>query len=282
MSARPEDIIDLDKYPIDQLDTPRGKEVVERCKRELAELNSSVMRGFLRADSMEGLQAEARQLSKDAFYYEKGGLNCYRTADDPRFPEDHPRRLFYDVKEGVVAFDQFPGHSTLRKLYAWQPLTDFLAAVFGKDALYPFDDPFQGLNLMAISENTSNMGMGWHFDENEFTITLMMQPPEAGGEFEYVPDIRTPWDENYRGVQRVLQGDMTGVLREPPEFGMLALFRGGYSLHRVAPVRGNTQRLQCIATYEKKPGQKASDESSIAIYGPRVAKIIAERKASTK
>jgi hypothetical protein len=280
MSAKPEDIIDLEKYPIHELKSARGKELVEHCKAELAEINSSVLRGFLREDSKEGLQAEARVLAKDAFYYEKGGLNCYRTADDARFPEDHPRRLFYDVKEGVVAFDQFPADSTLRKLYAWQPLTDFLAAVFGKEALYPFDDPFQGLNLMAISENTSNMGMGWHFDENEFTITLMMQPPEEGGEFEYVPDIRNPWDENYRGVQRILQGDTTDVRREPPEYGMLALFRGGYSLHRVAPVRGKVQRLQCIATYEKKPGQKASDESSIAIYGPRVAKIIAERKAN--
>lgn len=277
MTLTPEQMIDLDKYPIHDIDSKKGKALVEQCRNDLSEVCSSVLRGFIKAEVKDALQAEARKLAEDAFYYEKGGLNCYRTGDDPRFPIDHPRRKFYEVKEGVVAYDQFPAESLLDKIYRWEPLSKFLAAVFEKEALYPFDDPFQALNIMALQENTDDVGMGWHFDENEFTVTMMMQPPEEGGEFEYVPNIRNYWDENYLGVNEILDGSDEGVIREKPEFGMLALFRGGFSLHRVAPVKGNTPRLQCIATFDKAPGQKATDESSIAIYGPRVAKIIAEQ-----
>ena len=132
-----------------------------------------VLPGFVKAEAMGALQSEGKALAQQAFFYEKGGLNCYRRADDPRYPADHPRRLFYDVKEGVVAYDQFPQDSRLTRIYLWQPLSDFLARVFEKDALYPFGDPFQALNIMVLRENPSDMGMGWHFDENEFTITLM-------------------------------------------------------------------------------------------------------------
>jgi len=268
------DLIDLDKYPLDNLDSPEGEALVTRCRLEMSGTNSCVLRGFIKQSLRPVLADEAATLASKAFFYEKFGLNCYRTADDARYPLEHPRRRFYDVKEGVVAYDQFPLDSLLRKLYNWQPLAEFLARVFEKPALYPFEDQFQGLNLMVIKENEEEVGMGWHFDENEFTITIMMQPPESGGEFEYVPDIRSAWDENYRAVADVLEGQRERVLQEPPEFGMLALFRGGFSLHRVAPVKGETPRIQCIATFEKQPGMKASAESSMNIYGPRVRAIL--------
>ena len=80
------------------------------------------------------------------------------------------------------------------------------------------------------------------------------------------------------GVQAILQGSAEGVRRVALQAGALALFRGGFSLHRVAPVSGDTDRLQCIMTFEKASGQRASEESSINIYGPRVAEIISKQK----
>ena len=29
---------------------------------------------------------------------------------------------------------------------------------------------------------------GWHFDDNEFVVSLLLQRPAVGGEFEYAPD----------------------------------------------------------------------------------------------
>jgi len=56
----------------------------------------------------------------------------------------------------------------------------------------------------------------WHFDINEFTITTLLQSAERGGEFEYVPDLRTPDDECFDDVKRCVRQSRpgTGSLRE--------------------------------------------------------------------
>ena len=70
---------------------------------------------------------------------------------------------------------------------------------------------------------------GWHFDDNEFVISLLLQKPAQGGEFEYVPMIRS----------------------DP---GTLALFRGTRSLHRVSPVGQGPTRLIALLSYDARPG----------------------------
>jgi hypothetical protein len=104
-------------------------------------------------------------------------------------------------------------------------------------------------------------------------ITLLLQAGEAGGEFEYVPLIRSRENENFEAVKRVLDGDRTGVIQLQQEPGMLVLFKGHHSLHRVAPVKGSRRRFQTILAHNTRPGVLGSRESSILHYGPRVALI---------
>ena len=73
----------------------------------------------------------------------------------------------------------------------------------------------------------------WHFDTSNFTVTLAIQNAEAGGAFEYAPGIREG-DENFEDVKRVLNGTSEKVTVLELEPGDLQLFRGRYSLHRVA------------------------------------------------
>jgi len=47
--------------------------------------------------------------------------------------------------------------------------------------------------------------LGWHFDGADSVVTLMLQAPTAGGQFEYVPMLRSADDENQEGVRRPLQ-----------------------------------------------------------------------------
>ena len=46
----------------------------------------------------------------------------------------------------------------------------------------------------------------WHFDGNDFTVSILVQQAEQGGDFEYVPNIRTSDDENFEGVNKILNG----------------------------------------------------------------------------
>ena len=45
----------------------------------------------------------------------------------------------------------------------------------------------------------------WHFDGNEFTVSILIQEAKEGSLFEFVPDIRKPGDENLESVKSILK-----------------------------------------------------------------------------
>jgi hypothetical protein len=88
-----------------------------------------------------------------------------------------------------VATDLIPPDAAIKQLYQWDGLTKFIAAATGAQTLYRSADRFQALNISVMDEGGRQQ---WHCDTNEVAITLLLQAPEAGGEFEYVPLIRSP------------------------------------------------------------------------------------------
>ena len=110
--------------------------------------------------------------------------------------------------------------------------------------------------------------LGWHFDNSAFAVTLMIQPPENGGVFEYVPALRDhgSGDMNFEGVGEVLDGDVHGTSLDI-RAGTLALFRGRNSLHRVTPTLGDTLRIQVVMAYNTEPGVGLSEQARITFYG---------------
>ena len=75
----------------------------------------------------------------------------------------------------------------MRALYDSEDFKEFLCSVLNEESLYKYDD-----NLSSINIHYAKTGqeLGWHFDNSSFAITLLIQKPEAGGEFEYVRDFR--------------------------------------------------------------------------------------------
>ena len=73
----------------------------------------------------------------------------------------------------------------------------------GKDELHVYEDP---VSNMIVNVQRAGQEFNWHFDTNEFTITMLLQPADQGGEFEHVPELRAPDDENDAGVTAVLDG----------------------------------------------------------------------------
>ena len=185
-------------------------------------------------------------------------------------PDDHPWNVTTPRCLGLVAYDLFPGNSGFRALYNWRPFIRFLAGTLDIGRLYPLDNRYQAVGISVMPEGP---GHNWHFDENDFTVTLMLQKPEAGGAFECVPNIRTPADENYPQVQRVLEGARDCVQTVPFEPGTLMIFRGHYALHRVSPVAGERPRLVGVFMYDTRPDNAGTIETTIAVYGPRILEV---------
>lgn len=96
------------------------------------------------------------------------------------------------------------------------------------------------------------IGFPWHFDTNNFTITLAIQNSDEGGLFQYAPHIRRS-DENFDVVQKVLDGTSDKVVSLALELGDLQIFKGRYSLHRVSPLRGDRKRYVAIFSYVEEP-----------------------------
>ncbi len=74
-------------------------------------------------------------------------------------------------------------------------------------------------------------------------------------------------DENFPEVAKVLEGtsDKVTVLNLEP--GDLQLFCGRYSLHRVAPLKGNRPRYVAIFSYVEEPEMVGSVERTKQLYG---------------
>ena len=142
--------------------------------------------------------------------------------------------------KSLIAYDQIPASSPLRAVYEADELTTFVGAALGVDPIYRQADEIGALNVMLYEPGDE---LGWHFDNADFVVTLMLQAPAAGGAFEYVPMLRGPGDDNPQGVASLLGGDRTGVRTMNPDPGTLALFRGHHSPHRVTPVEGPVQRI---------------------------------------
>ena len=126
--------------------------------------------------------------------------NCYFDDEiDETLPEDHPRRILVRSAQKAVAMDLLPEDFGSRRIYASDEVLAFVARALEKDVLYRSADPLDGCNMTVYEEGDE---LGWHFDQSEFSVTLMIQRAEGGGAFAYAPMVRTPDDERYDDVRR--------------------------------------------------------------------------------
>ena len=262
------DLVNLDRYPIDSLDSELGAALVERGRQALASTDGCPLPGFLSPAGLETLAAESRLLAPLA-HVGTSQRNVFFSDDDPTLAPDHPQRIFLDRRLALVGYHLIPPDAWLTRLYLWPPLRRLLAALLGQEKLYCFDDPYQAVNLSVMDESSA---LNWHFDSNEYTVTLSLVEAEAGGEFEYAHQIRTPEDDNPEAIKRVLAGDRTAIERVPMPAGALMLFKGRYSLHRVTPIRGGRRRLMAVILYESHPGRRSSYAVNRQVYGPSVGR----------
>jgi hypothetical protein len=251
-------IVDLDRYPLDA-------GLVDECRAALRAEGAVKLDGFVRAEAVARMVDDARSLASRGFPND-ATHNAYYFDDeiDESLPADHPRRILVRSAQRAVAMDLLPDGFAPRAIYESPEITRFVADVLERDVLYRSDDPLDGCNLTVYEEGDE---LGWHVDQSEFSVTLMIQRPETGGDFEYAPLVREPGDEHYDDVRDVLRGTSGRVKVLAGEPGTLAFFRGRYSLHRVPPIGGSTPRMNSVLTYVSEPGHRLSAMAQRLYYG---------------
>ena len=90
-------IVDLEKYPIHDLQSHKIKKIIEKCKAELENDSCSVIPNFILPNSLAVMRKELEQ-QLDEVYMSKESINAYLYAkDDPSLPKDHPKRIFMNL-----------------------------------------------------------------------------------------------------------------------------------------------------------------------------------------
>ena len=263
--------IDLNRYPIEKIGSGR-EALIKESNLAIQDEGCVVLKGFVKQERIRELVDECDRVEKHG-HRNFTRTNPYFLNDREDLPTTHPLRRFYDRSNAFVPADNLAGDSILRAIFDWPAFSPFIKEVLGEEKFFPYADPLADVTVNLAEEGG---GFPWHFDTNNYTVTLAIQNAENGGDFEYSPMVRSLTDENYEVVEKVLDGDKTLIQTLHLEPGDLQIFKGRYSLHRVAPLSGARKRYVAIFSYVAEPGMVSSPQRAKELYG-RVLPIHLER-----
>jgi len=234
------ELIDLDTYPIDQPDSEAYRAVVEQAREGLRGDGCAVIKDLVRPDALERLGREIWE-RKHTTHFSTQVMNPYfHFEHNPDFPDRHPMNTLLERSSGFIPGDSWEGTTAMRQMFEHPDLARFLAECLEIDELHPYADPLAGLTANILDPGQQ---FTWHFDTNEFAVTVLVEEAEEGGLFEYVPNIRSDGDEGFDHIQEVLEGGRRGVHTLDLRPGDMQIFRGRYSLHAVSRVGADSKPI---------------------------------------
>jgi hypothetical protein len=257
----PADLVDGARY---RLDDPAARAaIVAEAQRQLARDGCAILSRFVTSAAVQRMAGEVADLLPQAHRRDLN-LRAYGEEIDLTWSADDPRRRTHPFTMNSVATDQFDPDGPVLRLYMWDGLTRLVADMLNEPLLYRVADPLMSCNATILSDGDQH---GWHFDSNDFVVSLLLQAAEAGGRFEFAPAIRSPDDENLAGVAAAMDGS-SPLLRQPPMApGALILFRGRNALHRVTPVSGRRKRIIALFSYDRRPDMHFGERSRVNVFG---------------
>jgi hypothetical protein len=247
--------IDLARYPIDRLDLAEGRALVERCRADLARSGITQLPGFLRPEAVAAWSREALRCGAGAYHMDHEGTQF--VADESALPADDPRRYRIRTALRFVPGDEVPRESPLWAVYAWPPLLDFVRRALSRDALYRAKDALNSVNYLVYHDGDEQ---DWHFDEQDFSVTILLQASPGSG-FEFVPDLRDAHGQDLPGMRAAQAGTHPRLVRPTASPGTLSLFEGRYHYHRATRVRGDRERLVALFQFDDHPDDPDPEES---------------------
>jgi hypothetical protein len=261
--------IDLERYPIDDPASERCQSLVSSSRERLEDNGVLTLPGFLLNGTVDNLLAEVNHL-KPKGHRMTGEFSAYSddmsAVENQALPNKHPGRMYLPAAHRFIAGDLIDESGPIRKIYHHLSFIRFIADVLGLEALHVVADSMGCINYLIYEAGDCN---GWHFDTTEFVISIPLQFSQAGGCYEYMPDLRGPENENLAAVSDRMQNpdNSQGVNAINLEVGSLFLFKGKNTLHRVTEIIGSRDRVVTILSFNQKPGHLLSKGSRLAMYG---------------
>lgn len=251
------DIVDFDRYALD--DTNSRTKLINEAQKSLEKTSCVVLPGFLKKGVAARMAKEAEGVLPLAYRRDKQ----YPAYSADSEVGEVGRRLFWN-KQFVTPSDILPTDGLINTLYAWDGMTSFVADVMCEKFLYRLGDELMRCVTTIMGNGDQH---GWHFDANDFVVSLLLQKPESGGEFEFAPNIRSALEENEADVASVFNetGNLTRI--HAVDAGTLMLFCGRWSLHRVRAIAGSRRRIIALFSYDRTPNVVHTPEVRMRAVG---------------
>ena len=252
-------LVDTGRYPLDGRDLPADDarhvaywRAVEEARTGLRADGCALLNEFVTPAAVRQLNEEI-VAAKPQTHFSSQVINPYfHTQINPEFADDHPVNTFTERSSGFIPGDAWPSVCAMDTLFRAPQVCRLLADCLEIDELHCYDDPLAGLTANILDPGQQ---FPWHFDTNDFAVTVLVRPADEGGLFEYAPAVRTADDEGFDAIGGLLAGGRDGVHTLDLCPGDLQIFRGRYSLHRVTRVAASSQpRHAAIFAYTRQPG----------------------------
>ena len=275
------ELIDLATYPLDAPHSETYQAVIREAQAGLGSVGCAVIRDLVRPDAVACIDKEIVD-RKHTTHFSIEVMNPYfHTTHNPDFPEHHPVNTFLERSSGFIPGESWDSGLAIDTLFRAPELAQFLADCLEIDALHCYADPLAGLTANILDPGQQ---FTWHFDTNDFAVTVLVQDADSGGEFQYCPAIRSATDENFEDIQAVLDGGETigrseGVHTLELRPGDLQIFRSRHSLHRVKRVAADSRpRHAAIFAYTEAPGVIGRVQRTMQLFG----RVLPEHEAAER
>jgi hypothetical protein len=260
-----DELLDLDRYPLLAPEHSSYRSAVDHAREGLRSVGCAVIPQIVRPAAL-ALLSEEIGARKHLTHYSTSSINPYfHTQHDPAWPDHHPVNTFTERSSGFIPGDAWAPGLAIDTIFRSEPLAAFIADCLEEPALHCYADPLAGLTANILNPRQQ---FAWHYDTNEFAVTLLVDEADAGGLFEYVPMTRTPADEGFDRLQQILDGDRSEVHTLELRPGDIQIFRGRYSIHRVTRVAADSRpRHAAIFAYTAEPGVIGRLERTLQLFG---------------
>jgi len=263
---RLKDVINLTKYPVDDVNTQEFKTLLKQTRDTYEKDGIVTLHNFLSDEALEKSVAEMER-AKGSEWFTKSTHNVFLDAGDEAFAEDHIRNRELPTSVASLAYDRLDINGPLLTLYHSDAFCVFLAQVLGMEHFYRLADPLGAASINIFPPGTAH---NWHFDESVFSVTIMIQKPESGGLFRLTTPIREKGNETdnlYDVIEGIVdkKNDIASTLKFEP--GTLSIFSGSRCLHEVTEIYGDKDRLVAVFCFATKKGIRNSPKVQELFWG---------------
>jgi len=185
--------MNTEKYPwLRDLTSHEAAEAIENAREQFEKTGAVIFQDFLTEQSLNSCVIDARAQEDDAFTTDDTHT-AYLKPKDSRRSEHSVYNHEMRTQVASIAFDELPADSQLSKLYRNPTLLQLVSSIVQRK-LFLSEDP---LGCCSINVFRPNYHHSFHFDESEFSTTLMLQEASdtASGLFQYTHPLRESSDD---------------------------------------------------------------------------------------